>query len=316
MVISRAALDYIHKSFEYIDMDGNVYTFADYMDKSPSKGTFKTMRIEGARQDGQTPLQIEVDGKSLQGEQLENQLSAWTEFGCMEPDVLKSIKAINDRGGIHLSGKHFVLIGAGSAMGPLETLLRHGATVICIDVPGKWGAGATATWKHIIETARNSSGTAIIPVDPEASVTGDEEVATAAGCNLIDQPAEIYNWLSEFADTNQLTIGNYTYLDGELFVKLTVCADAILEKLCSKHPDTAIAFLGTPSDIHLVPKGVIEACRKNYLRHDARGLEKGVNHLSKGKYFVLNELPPTYGDDGRTMNIVDAVSTLQGPNYL
>ena len=71
-----------------------------------------------------------------------------------------------------------------------------------------------------------------------------------AGCNLTEQPAEILNWLSEIQKSNQLTVGNYTYLDGELFVKVTLCADAITQKLCSQRKDTAIGFLGTPSDIH------------------------------------------------------------------
>ena len=37
---------------------------------------------------------------------------------------------------VDLTGQHFVLIGAGSAMGPFIKLLEYGATVIAIDIPG------------------------------------------------------------------------------------------------------------------------------------------------------------------------------------
>ena len=41
--------------------------------------------------------------------------------------------------GKDLSKCYFVLIGAGSAMGPFSKLLAHGANVVALDIPGSWG---------------------------------------------------------------------------------------------------------------------------------------------------------------------------------
>ncbi len=53
-----------------------------------------------------------------------------------------------------------------------------------------------------------------------------------------------------------VTVGNYTYLDGELHVRLAVAADAIIESLCDARKSTSVAFLCTPTDIHVIPAEV------------------------------------------------------------
>ena len=47
-------------------------------------------------------------------------------------------------GSLDLRGRHFVLLGAGSAMGPLEMLLRFGATVHAVDLP------RPAIWRRLL----------------------------------------------------------------------------------------------------------------------------------------------------------------------
>lgn len=313
--ISRAGLDYIHDQFEFVDDSGIASKFSEHMTGVPSLETFDTVRIDGSADKGALPVRISYGGEQLQGEALRRQLAAWADYGCIEPDVATSIDAVSNDS-LDLQGKHYVLIGAGSAIGPLQTLLRHGATVVCLDLPGAWGAGPSSTWQRIIELARESSGAVIIPTASGVTVTDDASLIQAAGCNMLEQPGHILKWLSAIAETEQLTIGNYSYLDGDLFVKLTVCADAIIDALCRQRPDTSVAFLGSPTDIHVVPEEAFQASRRNYLTHDGRGLEKGVNHLSKGKYFVSNEIPPVYDQDARPIRLVDGTTTLQGPNYL
>jgi hypothetical protein len=81
-------------------------------------------------------------------------------------------------------------------MGPFIKLLEHGATVVCIDVPGSWGARPADMWKRLINTARNSPGSIIIPtkVGSPSAFTNDDDLIANVGCNLTEQPAEILNW--------------------------------------------------------------------------------------------------------------------------
>jgi 5,10-methylene-tetrahydrofolate dehydrogenase/methenyl tetrahydrofolate cyclohydrolase len=80
---------------------------------------------------------VPYKGTNLSGQSLKDQLDKWASIGTIEPDAAVSIsKAVADKS-VDLSGQHFVLIGAGSAMGPFTKLLEQGATVVCIDLPSK-----------------------------------------------------------------------------------------------------------------------------------------------------------------------------------
>ena len=59
-------------------------------------------------------------------------------------------------------------------------------------------------------------------------------------------------------------IGNYTYLDGDLHVKLALCADYCIQKLRKARPSTGVAFLCTPTDIHVCTEASDRAARDNY----------------------------------------------------
>ena len=54
------------------------------------------------------------------------------------------------------------------------------------------------------------------------------------------QPGEIANWLVAWQKTlpssAKVIIGNYTYLDGDLHVKLALCADYVIQRLRKARP--------------------------------------------------------------------------------
>lgn len=106
-------------------------SLADYINNAESKESFGTVRIDGSGQRGGAPVEVWYKGEGLTGETLAAKLDEWVTRGCIENGAADAIKAISiGRESIDLSGKHFVLLGAGSAMSPLLTLLRHGATVV------------------------------------------------------------------------------------------------------------------------------------------------------------------------------------------
>ena len=59
------------------------------------------------------------------------------------------------------------------------------------------------------------------------------------------QPGEIANWLVAWQKTlpssAKVIIGNYTYLDGDLHVKLALCADYVIQRLRKARPSRAVA---------------------------------------------------------------------------
>ena len=178
----------------------------------------------------------------------------------------------------------FVILGATSAMGPIDVLLRYGATVIAIDIDRE------PTWNFLLNKVRNSPGRLIMPVlkskvaeealynehiqaaSPEEALTyvqtfldglfvekpatpkmlrcgpvmydlakaNSDTKKSLLGCNLLEETPSISRWLRDCVENKsvvpnkqKLTIGNYTYLDGELHVRLSVACNEIILQLCN-----------------------------------------------------------------------------------
>ena len=102
--------------------------------------------------------------------------------------------------------------------------------------------------------------------------------------------------------------------------------DAIIQGVCEARKNTSIAFLCTPTDLHVIPQAANEAARTNM--ENAHPLLKIISHLSWGKVLKPNALQPVAvacstdktkqgGGGGENKNIyyVDGLSIAQGPNY-
>ncbi|CAN0134854.1 unnamed protein product, partial [Phaeothamnion confervicola] len=104
-------------------------------------------------------VQVPYKGKLLESRDLQQQVRQWVEYGTIEPSAGEGLLAVSaDNRWRDLSEKYFVLLGAGSAMGPLHLLLELGANVIAIDLdrPG--------IWKRLLALAQNSPGTMTFPM--------------------------------------------------------------------------------------------------------------------------------------------------------
>ncbi|KAL1507615.1 hypothetical protein AB1Y20_007234 [Prymnesium parvum] len=264
--------------------------------------------------------------KPLTGAALKAQALKWAEKGVIEPDAAAALCWTSDYfdGGGSLKDVYVVMIGAGSAMGPFPKLLEMGATVVAIDIPGNWGKGARATsslWRRLCTTAKNSPGSLVFPLSkPQSEYANEEEMYQGAGCDLMKQPAEIANWLCEWQktipSTAKVIIGNYTYLDGELHVKLALCSDYCIKRLRAARPSTGVAFLCTPTDIHVCTDASDQAARANYgSGFGSFGLEKLAHFLSGGKFLIPNFNAPVVTREGKQVKYVDGIALAQGPNY-
>ena len=282
---------------------------------------------------GWHPTRPEAPAGALSGVALQDQCDLWVENGHVERDASHAISWTADyfKSGGSLSGCHFVLIGAGSAMGPCAKLLEMGANVVAVDIPGVWGKGgkrpASGLWKRLFGLAKASPGGSLtVPVSSD--FTGGardlDALAEAAGCDLMMEPKEIGDWLEAWIKTlptsARVCVGNYAYLDGELHVKLALCADSLIDKVLRASTrlarPAACAFLCTPTDAHLVPKDARDAAVAAYgsgLRNF--GAEKLFNVLTGGAKLRANFEAPIKTKSGKDAYMVDGLSVAQGPNY-
>jgi len=316
---AEAGIAHMHSTFEFVEPGtSDCVGFDKYLSGyKSSKSAFSTAVISGKEKRGGKPLTVSYKGKDLTGKPLQALFKKWATYGTIEPDAALSLSSLCE-GQIDLTNQHFVLIGAGSAMGPFYKLLEHGATVICIDIPGKWGERPAQMWQRLIDAARNSAGTIIFPLTgvTQSQCEDDAALIAAAGCNLTDMPATILDWLKNTAVGHSLCVGNYTYLDGDLHVKLAIAADAIIAGLCKARKDTKVAFLCTPTDLHVITDDAHKAAKANYGWHVGRLVELFFQVASLGKVLRKNAckpLPTSRAD--KTLKIVDGLSVAQGPNY-
>jgi hypothetical protein len=313
LAIAEAGLDYMHNNFKFVPNVGDEpIRFVDQM-KSKSD-IFHIGTVEGT---GELPDAFEVPykGKTLSGKELQAAVNKWVSYGTIEPDCGDAINALaTNEQWRNLKGQTFVMIGASSAMGPFLTLLKHGATVVALDVPNKYSRHPNL-WKYLVETAKKSPGKLIFPLDKPQAELSEEEMYKAAGIDLLVQPAEILNFLlkDDVVGKVPFTIGNYTYLDGELHVKLSLCSDAIMKGLIEKRGTAvSLAFLCTPTDLMPIPKEAYDAAVANR-SFGARPLGFIVEKLMQ----LLTGKPVKNGIKlkGEDKYLVDGIIVAQGPNY-
>jgi hypothetical protein len=93
-----------------------------------------------------------------------------------------------------------------------------------------------------LSDTRRFGGTLRIPV-----AAGSAPVEERAGVDLVTEWPSLSAWLVEQPGT--LVLGNYVYADGADNVRVSVAVDALSMNLRAQRPDTALAFLATPTDV-------------------------------------------------------------------
>nr|AXF92439.1 (3R)-3-hydroxyacyl-CoA dehydratase [Aurantiochytrium sp. PKUSW7] len=302
--VARDGLKRAHEVFEFV-RDGKAMSLAQAMETY--KGSYETGFIKGEGKRSVKEARVLYNGKTLVGDELVAQLDKWVTEGVIEPSAGDAVKkCIEHPEWYDLSDRYFVLLGATSAMGPLDLLLQCGANVVGIDLD------RSPIWKKLIEKVRTSPGTLTFPLKKaQTLLKTDEELYENAGANLLGATPEIANWLVGVCPGKDLTIGNYTYLDGALHVQLSIACDAIMQKvLAQRKTSTSLAFLLTPTDVYMINEDAYEAAKENY--KSAPAWQKLLEKIMGKNDMVSNVLKPA---EGSGLKLNNSVVSHQGPNY-
>eukprot|EP00941_MAST-03F_sp_MAST-3F-sp1_P003456 g3456.t1 len=359
--IATQGLATAHSVFQFVDDNGNTTTFAEAMEtvieRVKTKGAAATKLFTGRvigelekpkRFELEIPYQKGASGNPyyefqektpLKGLDLLKQLDKWEAYGVVEGSAAEAIKSVAQHPSwLDLSNHTFILLGAGSAMGPLEVLLRHGAHVVAVDLNGR-----AQLWTRLLHLAKNSCGSMTFPLQicsEYDDISGErrrvdrsndlEWLAKNAGADLLQQTPDIADWLCRgglqsgsgrpvpkgdakvIPSGKPVTIGNYTYLDGALHVQLSLACDGIIEVLCNHRPDLAVAFLCTPTDCHVIEEAAYDASCVEYAK--APLWQKiweslGVLKKNAGNGTVITD------KRNHELYLVDGLVVNQGPNY-
>jgi len=207
-----------------------------------------------------------------------------------------------------LPGRTVAVLGAGAEVGPVPVLLGWGARVIAVDLP------RPAIWERLLDTARRSGGTLLVPVAREKPgqhqpAGSDEVIAQRAGLDLIRDVPAVACWLA--AVDGPLVLGNYVYADGASNMRVSAAVDAVTVRLQAEREDVALAFLATPTDVFAVPAEAVGQSARAYASRSraAKLAGRPLRALSGGR--LLRRAYPPGADPG----INDSLVPQQGPNY-
>jgi hypothetical protein len=244
---------------------------------------------------------LPYNGRRLRGAALLATLDDWVTRGVMEPSAAEAVRAVAaNPDWLDLSDVRLVCLGAAAEMGPLQSILRWGGDVVAVDLP------RPALWQALLATAERYGGRLHVPVRRHRSGTGD--VAEVAGADLLHHLPAVADWLAGLPE--RLVLGNYVYADGAVNVRVATAVDALTVHLGALRPDTALAFLATPTDTFAVPAGAVAQAELAYRRRGTVGwLRKPLRVLSAGRLLRRNYAP------GSDPGICDSLVPQQGPNY-
>ncbi len=305
--IARAGLAAAHQACVF-QCEAQELSLVDAMENI-AQPAFHTGRIRGqASRDGQV-CTVPYKGQDLSGEALRAQLADWEERGIIEPSCGAAVRAIQQAENPDLSGRQFVLLGANSEMGPIDMLLRLGATVIAVDIE------RPETWLRLFEMARDSAGTLVFPSrTPLPEEASTEQLARLAGANLLTDAPGICAWLQTF--TGPMTVGSYAYLDGARHVRVALAMDAIVARLARSRDDLSYAVLLTPTDVYVIPGEVAQVSLQRSRVASLSGLLPAVLRMSSSdRVFARNIRALVDSSNGKRYGIVDCQLIQQGPAY-
>jgi hypothetical protein len=312
--VAQDGLESLHRRMRAMGPDG-AETGLDALISAPSHGAIGTVTVVGTGA-AEGSLSVPYRGERLRGDALLRRLEAWVTAGVIEPscaDAVRMVAAHPDW--LALPGWTIVVLGAGAEIGPLPVLLSWGAQAIGVDLPSPF------IWERVLETARRSAGTLLVPVagrgpgqDPE--VASDQPPAEAsgalahsAGLDLTRDVPTIADWLASV--DGSLVLGNYAYADGAANVRVASAVDALTVRLQASRPDVALAFLATPTDVFAVPADAVAQAASAYLSRSLTAKLGGwpLRALSGGR--LLRRAYPPGADPG----LCDGLVPQQGPNY-
>lgn len=261
---------------------------------------FHAIKVQGHGQ-AKTEFVLPYDNSELRGEAVGVQCDLWVQRGTMESDCAAAIKAGAQKleG---LSGRTFLVLGAGSELGPVKPLLEAGATVAAV------ATNRPQRWSSLIQFARSTAGTLLVPLAAPQFSGNDEELAQAAGADLLSQAPAVAEWLVRCGKEalGPVTFCTYLYADGEANVRLTAAADFVAEAVAQAlgKQKVSFAYLASPSTSVVMPEAAAQAQAELYSK--AGIWAKTFGHRRPCKAVEGTPMP---------VHLFNGFEVLQGPNY-
>ncbi|HEX6246341.1 MAG TPA: hypothetical protein VFZ64_00605 [Nocardioidaceae bacterium] len=298
LTIARDGLASLHERMRVAAPDGEDVPLADWPADEASR-SLNTIEVQGEGE-LETELSLPYHGRRLRGDELHDRLDAWVVDGVMEPSAADAVREVMAHPEwLRLDGFTVAVLGAGAEMGPMQALLRWGATVAAVDLP------RPDIWQRVLGQARQGAGRTLLPVEPGAGAALHQHT----GADLVAEVPAVAQWLVDLPGS--LVLGNYVYADGATNVRVSMAVDELTTRMLDTRDDVALAFLATPTDVFAVPADAVEQSTRNYEGRSATAklLGRPLRAVSAGRLLHRSYVP------GADPGVNDSLVAQQGPNY-
>lgn len=261
-------------------------------------GLLDTGEVRGEAQPV-TRLEIPWRGRLLAEDELRAQLAIWERRGIVEPGFAAAVEQVIDHPEwLRLPGFRLIALGAGAELGPVRPLLAWGAEVIAVDRPGR------SRWHRLRTHARAGAGRMTFPV-----------TAAGPGADIARSLPALLHWLSH-SPSPRPVLGMYAGLPGAAALRVAAASDVLAEALLRRHPGTALAALGSPTDCYAVPEQVVTAARRHFTERGLRGAAQDLLHrLAPSSVYSPNYTNPVTDTAGAQWGLFDNLPLLSGADY-
>lgn len=303
--IARAGLSSLSSRMRWASPDGETAL-------AQSVEADTTTKVHTDSLDGTAPpaaqLEVPYRGELLHGTRLLDQLHRWVDAGVLEPAFASTLQvAIEDPEVLRLAGRPLIVLGGAAALGPTAPFARWGVPIAAVDLP-------TSTAQDRIASYAKAGAARVLT--PRLDTRG------CAGLSLDAEPGLIAGWLDRVLDDLDIpaasapVIAAAFYADGATHVALTAAHIALSERLRARLPDTALAYLATPTDAFLAPADAVAQARARWQdRRWNTPTRRLLRRASADRLFRPAYAESALDEHDTAWGVVDTLVPAQGPNY-
>lgn len=230
-----------------------------------------------------------------------------------EPAIVSAVEDLQNLEPDQIKNDLFIALAGGAEYSPTRLWLDWGGDVAIVARARK------ELWKELIERARAGAGTLYVPVlaskiEKPIAALSDDELATMAGLDLIEDYEAISSWIAELArtDPRRIVLGSYAYAPGAKHIEVQAVQHCIARTITEALPKSRVvlSWLATPTDSHVVP---VEFADDIATRYSQRSFVTKLRDLLFG---AREHKPERFkSSEGVDYALIDPTSSMQGSSY-
>ena len=231
-----------------------------------------------------------------------------------EAGIIPAIKSVRGIQQSQIKKDLLIALAGGAEYSPTRLWLDWGGDVAIV------ARARVELWRELISRARSGAGTLLVPV-LQSKLAGldigslsDEQLASLAGLDLVEDAGAIAGWLAELAktDSRRIVLGSYAYAPGVKHIEVQAVQHCLARTLTESLPKTRVvlSWLATPTDSHSVPAEFAEDVKARYNQRSY------LTRLRDEIASPRSHKPELFSSaEGVEYALIDPTSSRQGPSY-